>query len=347
MIPSPITRWLTAFFVLFVLGLLQSAGSARAQAVSQVVLVEHFTNTRCSICFNRNPGFYANLRQQPTGTLHIAYHPSSPYRLCQFSQQNPTENDARTNFYGIYGSTPRLVVNGQVIPSGQNYADPAVFAPAQGQVSPLAVQVALTRLGADSLAATVEIRTVAAHTLTGTTLYVALAEDTVFYAAPNGETRHYDVFRQAFTGAAPLAFVPAPVGSAVTVRRTVAVRPDWAVPRLYALAMVQQPGGRMVQAGASAVLGTTPLGLTASIETLTSAAEIYPNPAHHLLTIRRANGSLPATATLLDGLGRAIRQWPLSGADEQVSLSGVVPGTYVVRIQAGGGVVEHRRIGVQ
>ena len=133
----------------------------RAQGVPQTVLVEHFTNTRCSVCFSRNPGFYANLRQQPATTLHLAYHPSSPYRLCAFSQQNPTENDARTNYYGIYGATPRLVLNGSVIPIGANYADPALFTPFQGQTSPLSIQVALAPQGPDSIAATIQVQTIA------------------------------------------------------------------------------------------------------------------------------------------------------------------------------------------
>ena len=92
-------------------------------AFSQVpkkAVVEHFTNTNCSVCASRNPGFYTNLNMQ-TGVLNLAVHPSSPYPNCLLYQQNATANDARTNYYGIYGSTPRLVINGNVISSAANY----------------------------------------------------------------------------------------------------------------------------------------------------------------------------------------------------------------------------------
>ncbi len=316
-------------FLTLLAGPLLSALPTRAQSVPQTVLVEHFTNTRCSICFGRNPGFYANLRQQPAGTLHLAYHPSSPYRLCAFSQQNPIENDARTNQYGIYGSTPRLVLNGNVIPAPANYADPALFAPFQGQTSPLSVQVVLTPQGTDSIAATIQVQTVAAAPLAGLTLYVALAEDTVFYAAPNGETVHHDVFRKSFTGPAPTAITPAAVGGTVTVRRVVVADAGWVRPRLYAVAIVQQAGGVQLQAGASPRLGA-PLGLS-SITAETAAPTVYPNPVRETLRFTAAPG---ATWQVVDLLGRVMAR----GANEDsatptaLDVRSLAAGTYVLRV---------------
>jgi hypothetical protein len=126
-----------SLFILFLSAL--SFTKIQAQAVPQTAIVNHFTNSRCGVCANRNPGFYTNLRQQ-TNTLHIAFHPSSPYSTCVFSIENPSENDDRTNFYGIYGGTPRLVINGNVIPAAQNYALSAMFTPYQGLTSPFAAR---------------------------------------------------------------------------------------------------------------------------------------------------------------------------------------------------------------
>ena len=307
-----------------------SARPARAQAVPQTVLVEHFTNTRCSICFGRNPGFYANLHQQPAATLHLAYHPSSPYRLCLFSQQNPTENDARTNYYGIYGSTPRLVLNGSVIPAAQNYAAPALFVPFQGLTSPLSVQVTLAPQGTDSLVATVQVQTVAAPPLTGLTLYVALAEDTVFYAAPNGETTHYDVFRKSFTGPAPQTITPPAVGNTLTVRRVVAARAGWARPRLYAVAIVQQPGGALVQAGASLRLGTA-LGLPAAAAEAATPT-VYPNPVRETLQFTAASG---ARWNVVNTLGQVVARGVAGSASSSLTaldVRGLTAGTYALRV---------------
>jgi len=77
--------------------------------VQKNVVVEHFTNTRCGICASRNPGFFTNLNNNPD-VIHLAIHPSSPYSSCVFNQHNSVDNDDRTNYYGIYGGTPRLVV---------------------------------------------------------------------------------------------------------------------------------------------------------------------------------------------------------------------------------------------
>ncbi len=42
--------------------------------------------------------------------VHVSYHPISLYSNCQFNQLNPQENDDRTKYYGVFGSTPRLVI---------------------------------------------------------------------------------------------------------------------------------------------------------------------------------------------------------------------------------------------
>src|SRR5688572_6916976 len=107
-------------------------------AIAQVpkkVIVEHFTNTKCSICASKNPGFYTNLAAHP-GVLHLSVYPSSPYAACLLSQQTQPESDARTNYYGIYGGTPRFIIQGTVLPSNTNYADASIFTPYTGQTSP-------------------------------------------------------------------------------------------------------------------------------------------------------------------------------------------------------------------
>jgi hypothetical protein len=37
---------------------------AHAQ-VTKKIIVEHFTNTKCSVCASRNPGFHTNLNVNP------------------------------------------------------------------------------------------------------------------------------------------------------------------------------------------------------------------------------------------------------------------------------------------
>ncbi|HTN16524.1 MAG TPA: hypothetical protein VL092_02510, partial [Chitinophagaceae bacterium] len=69
-------------------------------------VVTHFTNTKCSVCASRNPGFHKNTAAHAEVTL-LSVHPSSPYAACVLSKQNTVDNDALTKKWGVYGATPR------------------------------------------------------------------------------------------------------------------------------------------------------------------------------------------------------------------------------------------------
>ena len=62
-----------------------------------------------------------------------------------------------------------------------------------------------------------------------------------------------------------------------------------------------------------------------------AALTLFPNPAHHTATL---TGATAPTATLLDGLGRAVRTWPLAPGAADLDLRGLAPGLYTVRAGA-------------
>ncbi len=158
-------------------------------------VVEHFTNTKCGICTNRNPGFYSNLNST-SGVLHLSIHPSAPYATCALSQQNTVDNNAHTNYYGVYGSTPRLVINGDVISTSANYSASSLFTPYLGLTSSFSLKSSQTLVGTDSVRSTIVIKKAAASTTTTASLFIDLAEDTVFFNGGNGEVTHYNVLRK-------------------------------------------------------------------------------------------------------------------------------------------------------
>ena len=94
--------YLILFFVLF-----YNNNDAEAQ-VPRKILVEHFTNTLCSFCASRNPGFYSNLNNQ-SDVIHLSIHSGTPYTQCLLYQQNASPSDARRFYYGITG-TPALAI---------------------------------------------------------------------------------------------------------------------------------------------------------------------------------------------------------------------------------------------
>ena len=252
--------------------------------VPQKAVVEHFTNTNCSACASRNPGFYTNLNNQ-TGVLHLAVHPSSPYPNCLLYQQNATANDARTNYYGVYGSTPRLVINGTVISGAANYSSSAIFTPYLGLTSPASIRIVQEKFNTDSIRSTIIIKTEATNTLGALSLFVALAEDTVFYTGGNGETQHYDVFRKSLASTIGETInLPASVGDSIVFTFSSPSNPIWNFSRIFTMVILQETTSKsVVQVEAvPASLGAT-TGINASSKL---NFKIFPNPANKFITIQ-------------------------------------------------------------
>jgi hypothetical protein len=315
---------------LLMLALLCS-GTAMAQ-VSRRIVVEHFTNSRCSICASLNPGFYQNLAAQGPNVVHIAYHPSSPYQTCLFSQQNKVENDARTQFYGVYGSTPKFLINGTLITTSTNYNDPAIFNPFENLTSNWSLNMNQMRIG-DSIEVRTVLKRISAGPETNLVVYGGLAEDTVFYSSPNGENRHYDVFRKALLGNSGQN-IPAPVqvGDSLVWTSRVGISANWNTERLYSYAIVQQSGNRQVLQTQALPPG---LGLTTTIHSLQKPSlRLFPNPALDQLRIELPSESVFEGA-IWDTQGKLHQRLILSSS-ETVSLSGLAPGYYVLKGLFGG-----------
>lgn len=219
--------------------------------VQKNVVVEHFTNTRCGICSSRNPGLFSNLNNNPN-VIHLSIHPSSPYSTCIFNQHNVSENDGRTNYYGIYGGTPRIVVQGQVIPASTNFATQTLFTSQAGQTSPFTLRTDVQISGGQATV-NVVVKTEAMHSYSTLKLFTALAEDTIFYNAPNGENQHYNVFRESVFEVDGKTITPATmVGDSVMFTETIMVSNDWDVNRILGISLLQESGSKeVVQASTS------------------------------------------------------------------------------------------------
>jgi hypothetical protein len=214
----------------------------------QYVLLEHFTNSRCAICASRNPAFYALINQYRSDIHHLAIHPSVPYSNCVFYQANPAHNGARANAYGING-TPRVALNGVLIPAGNPLLPAATLEAALGKTSPIAIVV---KEGGAAPTKTAEVTVrVFGQVPAGTyRLFVAVAESTVNYNAPNGENQHYDVFRAMLTDVNGQDItLPAPGGSATFNFSYTHSQPNgWTshFDSLYVLAFVQEVNSKVV-----------------------------------------------------------------------------------------------------
>lgn len=293
--------------------------------VPKAIVVEHFTNSRCSICASRNPGLYTNLDANPD-VMHIAYHPSSPYSNCIFSQHNPSENDLRTNFYGVYGGTPRIVINGDV--TNKSFTSSDLFDPYKNATSEFDVRLS-HQLTADS----VHIRLVVEVVAQGSSqfqLTVGVAEDTVYYNAPNGEGTHYDLFRE--FAVHNQAYGAANMGDSTVYEWSIARRNAWNGNALYAYALLQDSStDNLLQAGRSAkVVNSIGMG-----EMSPEAFRIYPNPATEAVKFEKF-----VHFSLFDLTGREVRE----GFSDGMDVRDLPNGVYILRLNVSGESVVRRLI---
>jgi hypothetical protein len=317
---------------LFTFLFLQLYAGVQAQ-VEKNVVVEHFTNTRCSICASRNPGFYTNLGGQ-SNVLHLAIHPSNPYSNCVLNNHNTSENDARTKFYGLFNGTPRLVIQGEVINVSADYSSAAIFTPYKGQVSPLAVTILLAEQGSDSITTSVIVKTVAANTLGELSLFAAATEEQVNYAAPNGEKVHHDVFRKSYFEISGKTFTPAAtIGDSVVLTGIVAKSAAWIASNMYTLAIVSETANkRVVQAARSEALNTS----TGFSEKNLLESSVFPVPAGDYLEVI-VDGGFKGEAVLYDLGGRIVQKQSFESG-QRIPVADLAPGMYQLHLTGSRGI---------
>jgi Secretion system C-terminal sorting domain len=253
-----------------------------AQSVPKYVMLEHFTNSRCGICASRNPAFFTLIEQYPGDVHHIAYHPSFPYSTCVFYLANTTENSARAEFYDIDG-TPRVVLNGLLVPLATSLLPTATLNTALLQTSPIYLQVTET-------ADLVTIRVYTAGIISaGDTyrIYAALAEKTINQTTPNGESVHHNVFRDMVADA---EIILAPQGEFVEVSYPKTILSSWNANEIYTLAWVQNTTTDEVLNSGTRF---DPVITSVTNPATKGALQVAPNP-----TTDQATMTLPATESI-------------------------------------------------
>jgi hypothetical protein len=313
----------------FLVALMCYAQFAYAQ-VPKKTIVEHFTNTKCGICASRNPGFNTNLNANPQ-ILRISIHPSAPYSTCFLSQQNTSDNDARTNYYGVYGSTPKLVINGTLIPTSQNYADAAMFTPFVAS-SNFTIEIKQFAIGSDSIQSVITIKRIAPGVPVGNAaLFAGLVEDTVFGNGGNGENLHFNVFRKSlFSPTGQVIALPNNVGDSLTLSKTENFNPIWNTSSMRTLAILQDEGTRQVIQ--SELSSTEQIGAPTKVNKLTENSDIsiFPNPSGYFVTIKLSENET-REFVLYNSLGLIVDQGNISN-QKRIDVSGYNDGIYLIKI---------------
>jgi hypothetical protein len=300
-------------------------------------IVEHFTNSSCSICANNNPLVYSALQANPN-VLHITFYPSSPYSNCFFHVQNPVDNDARTNFYGVYGATPKIVVNGALL----NLANlPGTLQNAATDSSNFEMLSTQQFITSDSVKVTVTIKRKALDTIQNALLFVGAMQDTVMQLTNNGESIHEDVFRKSLTAVVGnLISLPTSVNDSVVFTYGYAIPTNWNAAQMKTLSILQQTVSKEVlQSEISTTLPLVPLSVSAHGTTNIS---VYPNPVRDRLHI--SNDFEQAKVILWTMDGRKVMESELTTPD--IAVEQIPDGMYTLQwIQKG--IVQYQKIIIQ
>jgi hypothetical protein len=290
--------------------------------VERKAIVEHFTNSRCSVCASRNPALFDLLDDYPE-VLHIAYHPSSPYSNCIFSQHNQTENDARTNFYGIYGGTPRVVLQGGVIGFQNPILNQQQLEGELGMMSDYSISVEQVEQDGGLVDVTIEIEKVSGAS-DDLNLYAAIVEEYIDYASPNGENGHHNVFRKVLTDEA----VNLPTtGNTLTINKSYTLDPEWGDTQMYVMAILQKTGSnQVVQAERSDNTSGGPSFIT---DNQTNAIKdlFYPNPAKDVIQINPEYMDKYVEACIYSIYGQLVDKIRV---EDEIDISNLVAGQYIV-----------------
>lgn len=299
--------------------------------VPKQVLIEHFTNTYCSVCANANPALNANMANHPN-VLRITYHPSSPYANCILNQHNVSGNDDRTNQYGIYGATPRIVIQGDVQPpGGNNFSNPALFDTYSGEMSPLSVEIATDTSELDSIGVSITITVEDDLDINQQypILYVGLAEDTIHFNAPNGENVHHNVFRKELYGSTGTGIsLNDVVGYQTSFNFKVERHLDWNMERVFAFATLHDSGtNEIIQSGAS---NFTPDFSAAVLANIKDSYEY--NFSNNLLNITIDDNQLFDNIVIFDLQGKVVLSEKMYGENLQLDLQYLNPSMYIVQL---------------
>lgn len=300
-----------------------------AQDVPKNIIVEHFTNTRCSACASRNPGFYNVLNQNPN-VIHIAFHPSAPYSACLFSTQNKIQNDARPKYYGIFGSTPRFVING-VEKSGQATSG-TVYNEFKNQTTPVDLQVKVAKAGTD-IEVSFDVDIKSNNTIGSVNYLVALVEDTVFYNAPNGEKIHRNVFRKSLTNdMLPSFTVPQNAGNQYNFRDVIKTEAFWDLSRIYAIVILTDSNKKVVQVAKSPLYNPNTVSSTDQQPEIAQNVNIYPNPVTSELFFQSYSNESIQNIVIKNSIGQKVMKIAPKVSESSINVSNLKNGTYFLEV---------------
>ncbi|MEZ4886767.1 MAG: T9SS type A sorting domain-containing protein [Chitinophagales bacterium] len=311
-------------------------------APQKYVLMEHFTNSRCSTCASRNPAFYDVIHApENEGKIHhITIHPPYPYEQCAFYQHNTNDNLVRTEFYGVLG-TPRVFVWGTQNSEGIKLLSQERLNTFLNQTAPIAILVEESTDG-NSRTANIEVKSYENIAGDNLKLFAAVVEKVVNYNAPNGEKEHFDVLRKTLPTYDGIAFNPAAMGESKNFSFTYDLNAEWDASQIYVVAFVQNVATKEVL-NSGTRFDEVATGIEESV--LDKNIRLYPNPTNDFIHLQLNDNQLNIQEVALYNNSGALLQ-SFEGNPSKIDVRSYPSGIYFVKLKSGEEMI-YRKVVVQ
>jgi hypothetical protein len=283
----------------------------------------------------------------------VEYHTWWPYAGDPFYLANPAEQADRVYFYGI-GVVPSIRFDGPHPPSANNpTAYEARYQERKALGSRAQLEIDATYSGGSLVGGgTATVRAIAESALSGDwRVRLAITENDIDYAAPNGINVHHHVFRKFVpdTLGTAVAFA-APYPDTITLVLPFTIAGAWAAENIALVAFLQEEASREIEQGAEFLFQDEIVSVGsdgAGAGSVLALGAARPNPFASATRVALSLGrAARVSASVHDASGRRIRtlvddfvaagERALSWDGRDESGRDAAPGVYFLRVETGG-----------
>jgi hypothetical protein len=176
-------------------------------------------------------------------------------------------------------------------------------------------------------------------------LFVALAEDTVFYAGPNGETQHYNVFRKTLTGSAGIAVnLPASVGDSLVYEMRSPANSAWNFSRIFTLAILQDDNTKSLTQSESVSAKANTVMNIQNLPGSSQLAVFAPRDGSRNIYIQGADVNANLSLELSDINGKTILTKNIQLEKEMINGAALSRGTYIYIVRKENKIVKSGKL---
>lgn len=315
-------------------------------AQTRVVLLEQFSNSGCPPCASATPPILNYVDTNPAKIAAIVYHTAFPY-LDSMYYENPTESDARVDFYGSFG-VPYSILDGNYYRNNSANLLNAIKNTVNNRASinsSYSISKNNISLINRSLTGSIKFSSLSNNTTDNLAAFIVVVEKRVeksdYKASPgnNTETYYSYVMRKFMTNVNGYALTKKAMNEEESIPFTWTVENFKDLQELRIVAFVQNLNTKEVYQSILFNPFESSTGLNNN--TLQNDFEVYPNPSNGSVSIESSSIS-NFNLHIYDALGKLIRSEKIN--NKLFKIEDLSTGIYQLQIITNEGVTSKKLI---